>query len=242
MGESQTDVTAVDIGAQYNLAASSQFSLSGQPLTSFLAKNDSAFSGGSSRQIQAVSASDQKKLTDQLTGKLVEQGKTDLSALVPEGSSLVNESVTGEAQSTNFDYKIGDEAQALSLKLTLKTSGVVYKNDDLATLVGQVMNSSIPNGYSFKKEETTTRFELVKKNTDSSLEFKVFVKTNLLPKLDIADILKNIKGKNSNAAKSYLSTLGGYADSQISIIPQLPGFLGVVPRQEQNISLDVRSK
>lgn len=241
-GESKTEVTAVDIGAQYNLAASSQFSLSGQPLASFLAKNESAFSGGSSRQIQAVSSSDQKNLTDKLTLSLIERGKSELSVSVPEGSSLIPESVTGKAESTNFDYKVGEEAQALSLKLNLLTSGVVYKNEDLASLIGQLMTSSIPNGYSFKKEETTTRFELVKKNTDGSLEFKVYVKTNLLPKIEIADILKNIKGKYPNVAKSYLSTLGGYADSQIVITPQLPGFLGALPRQEQKISLEVRSQ
>lgn len=241
-GESKTDITAIDIGAQYNLASNSQFSLKDYSLSSFLAKNESALAGGSSRQIQAVSAADQKNLTDKLTQKLVEQGKTELGSSVQEGSSLVSESVTGQAESTNFDYKVGEEAQVLSLKLTLKTSGIVYKNDDLASLVGQLMSSSISSGYAFKKEETTSRFELTKKNADGSLEFKVYVKTNLLPKLEVADIIKNIKGKYPNVAKSYLSSLGGYADSQINISPQLPGFLGVLPRQEKRISLDIRSK
>lgn len=241
-GESKTEVTAVDIGSQYNLSANSQFSLKDQPLSSFLAKNEASFAGGTSRQIQAVSEKDQKGLLDMLTQKLLEDGKTKLGAQISEGNTLVSESVSGKAKTTNFDYKVGEEAQALLLKLNLNVSGVYYKNEELVSLVSQVMSSSIPEGYSFKKEETTTRFELVKKNTDGSFEFKVYVKSNLLPKLEPEEIVKNIKGKYPSTAKDYLSKLGGYADSQINLSPQLPGFLGVMPRQEKRISLEVRSR
>ena len=241
-GESKVEVTAVDIGAQYNLAAASQFSVKDQPLTAFLAKNDSAFSGGTSRQIQAVSEKDQKDLTDKLTASLLEKGKIDLIGQIPQDRSLIEESLSNQVESAVFDHKVGEEAQTLALKLNLKIAGLTYKHEDFNALVSQFLSPSIPDGYSFKNEETNARFELKKKNADNSFLFRVYIKTNLLPKLNTDEILHNLRGKNPKTAKEYLSSLGGYVDSQINLSPSLPGFLGILPWQEKHISLEVRSQ
>jgi hypothetical protein len=241
-GETKTAVTAVGIGTQYNLASNSQFTISTLPSTSFLAKNEQTITGGTSRQIQAVSDSDQKDLLDQLTKDLSDKGKIDLANQISSDENLIDESINATVDSAVYDRKIGEEAQSLSLKLTLKISGLSYKKDDFAVLVENKLKDSIPDGYTFKKEETTGRFEVVNKNTDGSILFKVYVTSNLLPKVAVADIINNVKGKNKAVALKYLSSISGVTGAEINLNPELPAFLKTVPRKENLILLEVRSR
>ncbi|MFZ5365717.1 MAG: hypothetical protein ACOZBZ_00305 [Patescibacteria group bacterium] len=240
-GETKTAVTAVDIGAQYNLASSSQFSFKDFPTSSYLAKNESAFIGGTSRQIQAVSEKDQKDLLVKLSQELTEKGKMSLLSKVSSGKKLIEE-ILAQPVSTNFDHKVGDEAQTLALNLTVKVTGLTFTDEDLAFLAQKLISGSIPQDFELKKEEITARFEIKKKNEDGSILFKTIIKANLLPKLDKEEIIKNIKGKYPDLAKKYLSSLSGYADSEIILSPRLPGILGTIPRRENKITLEIRSK
>jgi len=241
-GESKATITAVDIGAQYNLAAQSLFSIKDFPTDSFLAKNESALSGGTSRQIQAVAGDDQKTLLKDLSRELEEKGRKDLLGKIPEGKKLVEEGVLSSTVSSEFDHKVGDEAQALTLNLTLKVTGLVYGKGDFLKLSQTFLQGVIPPDYELKGEELEATFTLEKENKDGSMLFKTFLKANLLPRLDKKDIAKNIKGKYPHLAEQYLSRISGYAGSEIRLLPRLPGFLGTLPRREENISLEIRSK
>ena len=241
-GESKTGATAVDIGAQYNLASNSQFSFKDFPTTSYLGKNSSSFTGGTSRQIQAVSEEDQKDLLEKLSQELAEKGKTDLLAKVPPGKKLIEEGILASPVLTNFNHKVGDEAQTLALNLTVKATGLTFSDEDFTLLSQKLLQDLIPQDFELKKEELTVRFELKKKNEDGSILFKTAIKANLLPKLNQEEIIKNIKGKYEDLAKKYFSSISGYSDSEILISPQLPGILGTLPRREDKISLEIRSK
>jgi hypothetical protein len=241
-GESKTTITAVDIGAQYNLATNSLFLIKDNPQTSFLAKNEEVITGGTSRQIQAVSEKDQKDLLDQLNKDLFDKGKIELASEILSDENLIEESLNNVVESAVYDRKIGEEAQNLSLKLTVKIAGLSYQKDNFAILAESKLKDSIPEGFSFKKEETTGRFEVVKKNSDGSILFKVYVSSNLLPKVAIADIISNVKGKNKAVALKYLGSISGVTGSEINLKPELPGFLKTVPRRENLIFLEVRSR
>jgi hypothetical protein len=63
-----------------------------------------------------------------------------------------------------------------------------------------------------------------------------------LPKVAIADIISNVKGKNKAVALKYLGSISGVTGSEINLKPELPGFLKTVPRRENLIFLEVRSR
>jgi len=241
-GEAKVEVSAFDIGAQYNLAANSQFRFKDFPTTSFLGKNESAFTGGSSREISAVSEEDQKNLQKKLLGELEENAKNEILLKVPQGKKLVEEAISSSITSVFFDHKVGEEAQTLNLKLKVKFSGLVFDQKELLGLIKNSLSSQIPENFEFKDEEILTRFEFKEKKNDGSVLFSVFLQANLLPKLDTAEIIKNIKGKRPKMAKSYFSNISGFSDLEISFSPKLPKILEVIPKQEDKISLELRSR
>lgn len=241
-GEAKVGATAVDIGAQYNLASNSQLSFKDFPTTSYLAKNESSFVGGTSRQIQAVSEDDQKNLQEKLSSELAENAKSELLVKTPPGKKLIEEGILPSATSVSFDHKVGDESQTLGLKLTVKVSGLAFSQDDFTNLSQKILAGEIPQDFELKKEEISARFEIKEKNEDGSVLFKTSIHANLLPRLDKTEIVKNIRGKNPDLARKYFSTISGFADSEIFISPRLPGILGTLPRREDKITLEIRSK
>jgi len=241
-GEAKVGVTAAEIGAQYNLAAGTQFSLENHPQSSYLAKNESDLSGGTSRKIQAVSEGDQNNLRDDLSKELAEGAEGELLAKVSPDQSLIAESILTDPISEDFDHQVGDEAQNLNLKLSVKISSLTFNRGEFVELVSGLLADSIPTDYQLQKEEIQSKFEIEEKNEDGSLLFKAHIKANLIPKIEAKEIIKNLKGKYQNLAKDYLKIIPGYVDSEILIQPRLPGFLSTLPRSEERINVKIKSQ
>lgn len=241
-GEAKVGMTATEIGAQYNLAAGTQFSLENYPQSSYLAKNESDLSGGTSRKIQAVSEEDQNNLRDDLSKELAEGAEGELLAKVSPDQSLIAESILTDPINEDFDHQVGDEAQNLNLKLSVKISSLTFNRGEFVELVSGLLADSIPADYQLQKEEIQSKFEIEEKNEDGSLLFKAHIKANLIPKIEAKEIIKNLKGKYQNLAKDYLKIIPGYVDSEILIQPRLPGFLSTLPRSEERINVKIKSQ
>jgi len=235
-------VTAVDIGAEYNLAADSEFTVANFDTSVIQAKNDSAFTGGTSRQIQAVSEEDQDNLLSALTEELENQIKADFFKNLPSGQKLIEESVLTEEVVKKFDRKIGDEAQTLNLSLRIKLTGLVFSEGEFLNLAEKELAGSVPDGYEARRGEINSKFEIKEKDKDGSISLNVFLSANLVPELDPVEIAQKIKGKNLSLAREYFSTLPGYVGSEIKITPQFPAWLLTLPRMEKNIRIEVRSQ
>ncbi|PIU03270.1 hypothetical protein COT44_04345 [Candidatus Shapirobacteria bacterium CG08_land_8_20_14_0_20_39_18] len=240
-GESKVTVTAIDIGAQYNLAPQSQFSFKDFSNSLYLAKNDLVFGGGTSRQVMAVADKDQQDLQKNLTDELLAKAGDSLNAKVGNGLTIVKESFINSPVSINFNHKIGDEAQDLTLKLTIKVSAMFYKQDDLYPLLLQALADSIPAGYESKKEDLKSEFQLVKKNDDGSITFNDKVTSNLIPKIDITQLVKTIEGKSKIQAMDLLkSNVPGFTSVQITIKPSFLAAFQRISSQPGRINLEIR--
>lgn len=242
-GEAKVEITASDIGAQFNLASDSQFEVYNYPSSSFLAKNVSAFTGGTSRQIQAVSEEDREVLLEDLSSQLEEEGKDGLLASVPEGQKLIEESISSELMKEDFSHEVGDEAKTLSCKVKVKVFALAYKEDDFVRLARKALSEKIPGNYELKKEEIEASFEEEEKKEDGSFVFKVFAKVDLLPKVEADEIFAKIKGKRPGVARKYLEDLPGFIEAEILMRPgRLPSFLQFLPRLPEKIEIEVRGR
>jgi hypothetical protein len=241
-GEAKTGVTAGEIGAQYNLAAGTQFSVDDYPTSSFLAKNESDLSGGTSRKIQAVSEEDMDELLSSLSKDLADKAEGGLLAAVPADLSLIRESILNEPTEEDFSHQDGEETQTLNLKLTVKIKALAFNRENFVKLVASLIADSVPGDYQLKEDEIESHFEVEEENEDGSLLFKTNIKVHLLPKLESAEIAKNIKGKYQNLAEDYFRTIPGYTRAEFKISPSLPGFLGTLPRREERIKVEIKSQ
>lgn len=240
-GEKSVDVSAYDIGAQYNLAKDEIFKVGNYPKSEVDAIATINFSGGTSRQISAVSSEDQKSLASDLESELLAQAKTELQNKITEGSYLIDDSLTATSSSKTFSARIGDEATSLKLNQTLAVSATTIKSDDLYSVVKEVLGSKIPTGYTFRNEQVETKFTFEKTKDDLST-FNLLMTANLLPQINIDSIKEKIKGKSSSFAENYLGSIPGFSRAEINANIKLPGGLNSLPRLSKNITIEVATE
>ncbi|KKR11663.1 MAG: hypothetical protein UT39_C0004G0022 [Candidatus Woesebacteria bacterium GW2011_GWA1_39_21] len=239
-GVTKAKVTAKEIGAQYNLAAGSTFTVANYSNADMEATNESAFSGGTSREVNAVSEADQKKLFDDLQSEIQSNLKEKLSGKIPDSQVLIADSITYSLTNKEFDKKVGDEGTTLSLSLELKADGVTVNKNDIEKLGLKYLSQRVPTGYSLKNNQIESDFTYQTKE-DSVYNLKLIVSANLLPQVDIDKIRKNITGKFPNTAEEYLkNNVPGYERVVIKFLNiNLPGRLGTLPRVPGNIEISV---
>jgi len=238
-GKTKVAVTASKIGPESNLASESEFNLKGYSFSSYRAKNEKAFSGGTSRQVKVVSGEDQEELTAELTAELNEKVKEELAKRTPEGKKILEEGILTSLISREFDGAVGAEAERLKLDLTMKAKTLAYSPVDLENLLERVIAGSIPSGFVKKKIETKISAGKVE---EGKTFLNVHLKVSLVPDLDLKEIKGNLLGKYPEVAKEYLHSLPNFVEADVTITPNLPPRLRVFPRSAKNIDIQIELK
>lgn len=232
------EVTAAKIGSEGNLSAGANFSFKDYPTSSYFAKNEEDFSGGTSREISVVAKSDQEKLTESLSEKLAEKAKEDLQGKLGPEEKLLEGTLASTVKEKKFDKEVDEETSELNLDLTILFNAMVYSEKDLKEKLFQNMQEATPQGYELKPEEIKVEILGVEKK-DEEVKLKIAAKASLLPKLDLEEIKKNIVGKKQVIAEEYLKNLAGATQAEIFIHFPLPLPLRTLPRLPQNIELEI---
>ncbi len=242
-GTTKSNITAVDIGAQYNLAEGATFSVGNYSTSDMEAKNESAFSGGSSREISAVSEEDQEVLEDELTEELTGQAKNELLEDISSDKFFIEESISVDPSTKNFSGKVGDEASTLKLTLTLEIQALVVDRKDLTELAANVLKNRIPEGFVLRDDQIDVEFEY---NDEDEGKYKLdaFVEANLLPAIDPGEIAKKIVGKYPTFVEDYfINEIPGFVRAEIDFNkPRFPGRLGTLPRRFSNLEVIISAE
>lgn len=254
--EQDAKVTAAVIGAEYNLAANTTFTVGNYAEGDLQAENKSAFSGGSSREVAAVSDKDTANLESSLTTELLQKGIEELKSNLASTDTLVESSVLLQKDVKSFSAKAGEEASTLKLKIEGKVTTLVAPVEGVNQLVRASLEQEVPEGYSLKDDQITVNYKTaetpkstIKKSTTAKENTKLSekkyiaeVSANLLPRLNPDEISKSIAGKYPLTAKEFLASLPGFTRVEISFNIKFPGRLRTLPRIPKNITIDVRAE
>lgn len=240
-GKAKANVTAVEFGPAYNLAAGEKFKVGIYSSFEMDATNESAFSGGSSREVSSVSQSDQKKLEEDLTQELLDKAKEVLAGKVTESEYFIKESATMETVSKNFSSKVGDEASDLKLNLSLKAKGLTVNKTNLQDFTKEILKSRIPGGFSYKEDEIDIKFE-PETEKDGIFELKVSILANLLPEIKQVEIADKIAGKKTDYVREYLTIIPGFSEVKIFWNPKYFKRFNILPKVAKNISVKVQTQ
>lgn len=238
-GKAIVKVTAKEIGTEGNLASGTEFTIANYAKSDYVAKNDSAFSGGISRQIQAVSEDDQEALLADLKASLETDAKEKLISQLSLEVKLVEESITNKVISSNYSHEVGEETDNLELSLKLQAKALVYTEEELQTLVKDSVLESVVEGFEYLPEETEFSFEVGEVDKEGRATVKVHLKAKLIPQQDLEQIKKNLAGKYLVIGETYLGNLPRVAGFKANIVPRLPGRLGTFPRRTNRIEIKV---
>lgn len=242
-GTTKAKVTAVDIGAQYNLAGGTAFSISNYPTSDIEAKNESSFSGGSSREISAVSEEDQQVLEEELTEELQDQAKEKLLERMSADKAFIEESLSSTPSSRTFSNKVGDEASNLKLSLSLDVQALVVDKEALISLAVDILKDKIPEGFVLRDDQIDLDFEF-KGEVEGKFELTSSVKANLLPAIDPAEVKRKIVGKYPPLMEDYfINEIPGFIRAEIGFNkPRFPGRLGTLPHKLSNLEVIIAAE
>ena len=232
------EVTAEGIGAEYNLAKNEVLSVGNYSKSEVDAIATTDFSGGSSRDISAVSLDDANSLLNSLTSELSGNAKKDLASSIPPDQFLIEDSLIATASSKVFSNKVGDEASNLKLSLGLKSSAIYVSKKDLIDLSQNVLSGEVPSGFYLDPVNLSFSFSRVKDLSSTSL-FNLTIKADFLPKEDIASLTKAVSGKSTSKVEEKFSKIPGFVRAEINTKPKLPWIFGYLPRLSKNISIEI---
>lgn len=235
-GTTIVEVKAYDIGSEYNLAKDEVFKIGNYPKGDVLAVSTDDFSGGSSRQISAVSEEDLEDLEQSLIDELMADAKKLFSEEINLGELLIESSLVATIDERDFSNQVGDEASTLKLSLSLKVSGNVVSKKDLITKTSSILAGKIPTGFVLRDDQLSFKFT---PNKDDPNEFEVGVSVNLLPNVDTEEVAKKVVGKYPELAREYLSSVPGFIRAEFKIKPLFPGKLGTLPHVVKRIEVEV---
>lgn len=241
-GKQNARLTAEKIGPEGNLGVGQEFHFADYPTDSYVAKNNTAFSGGTSREISVVTRADQEKLLASASTELTEQAKKDLSGKVGPKEIILEKTISSTLTSKKFDKEVDEEATEISLDLAMKFTALGVKEDDLLDIFEKTTSNAVPSGFELRRSEVKSEIVSFEKKKDETLVLKVDFSASLLPKTNNEEIQKNLAGKNLSQADKYLKGLGNLAGYEIKFGKSLPFIKDTLPLRSQNISIETSSR
>lgn len=242
-GKANISVTAAKIGPEGNLASQTEFTVADFSNSSYAGRNNQAFSGGTSREISAVSAKDQDNVTGELTKELKNQAIKDLAGKLVSGEKLLEESLTGEIQNRKFSQEVDQESKELTLNLTMKYQALIYKDNDLAQLIEKMVKSNIPEGYQYIPEQTIFQIsQILSHEGDKMTRFKATFTTKLFPKIDTEKVKKDILGLPVEKLESFIKTVQYVAGYEIKFQTPFSLFQDHLPKLSKNIKIEIKAR
>lgn len=232
------EVEAANIGSEYNLAKDEVFKVANYPKAEVDAISLNNFTGGTSRQISAVSEEDRNTLLEDLTEELVDRAKNKLKEGISDDSLLIESSIKTKIKNETFSNKLGDEASTLKLFLDLNITINTVSKKDLNEISKKELEGKIPSGFVLNEDQITYDFSAA--SEEKVIDVTIIV--NLLPNINPDDIVKKIIGKYPNLAEEYLGSVPGFVRAEFRIKPLLPGRLGTLPHLFKNIKVEISAE
>lgn len=237
---SDVDVQASNFGSNYNLPSGTNFTIDNQSTSAVFAKNASAFSGGTKKEVKVVSANDLSSLTDKVVQTLTQKADQQAQGRVSSDEVLLPQALSYDFTTKNFSKNEGDEASSVTLTSSINFKLGAYHKADLTQFVNQMANGQVPSDYALVGDQSDISLQNITVNKDGSATGTLNAHALFAPKLDANSLAQNISGKTVSKAEQTVRQIPGVSDVHInmSTLPLLPSWL---PFNPKHITIIVRS-
>lgn len=213
-GKATANVTAKEIGPNGNVPSGSEFTFSSVSGTSVSARNEAAFTGGTSKQVTVVSRADQDALVKALTEDLLMKAKQQLLSGGSTGERLIESTIKTEVTEKIFDAELDQEARELHGKVTVRVSGISIADSDIKSVLLSQVEAKVPSGYRLAPEQTTVSTSNVQVKKDGSISLVVKLSAVSLPVIDGESLRSKLAGKKVQDATGILRETPGVAGAE----------------------------
>ncbi len=232
-GKAEGKITAGNIGPESNLAADTRLSFKQFSEDDYYVKT-SGLSGGTAREVKAVSQDDLVDLEAALTGDLIDQAKNELGQSLGPDQRVMETKGKLSLSDKSFSAAEDEAGDELSLTGKLDYEGIVYRQAELDLLLKEAIKTKIPENF------LISEFSGLELGEVQNMTLPISYEARLLPRLDFSEIKKNLRGRYPDKVEEYLVSLPQFVSADIDIRPNLPKALKTLPRLTKNINLEIK--
>ncbi|MBU2592220.1 MAG: hypothetical protein ABH867_01110 [Patescibacteria group bacterium] len=240
-GETITAITANDIGAEYNLAAQSLFSVADFSEDKFLAKNSEALSEGTSRQVKAVSKNDRDNLKEVLTKELSAEAKKELEK-EGSGGKILEQSLRSEVIGEVYSAEVAEEKENFRLTLELKFLVSRLSENNLLLLGKKVLEKEVPEGMVLDQDSIDAESRIDSVGEKGVVIGQLSVTGKAYPLIDKEELSLKLKLKNKSEAQKIIRSYSRVYRDQIVFQPSFFRFINFLPPKAENIIIEIKEK
>lgn len=229
---SKVSIIATEIGEAYNLAVNTKFTIDGKS-KNLLAKNESALTGGSKKQIQTVAKKDQ----DSLKTIIINKAKKQIPSIkISPNEAVVSSLSEVDFGKTVFSKEVGEEGNSLTLQGTVDTTQYIYDKKLFTDKILSLLKPDVINNYTLENENISYTVGKVTKK-DEFLIISAKIKAKAVIKISTEDIKKSLRGKNESKIKEILKNQYKIDGYKLNINQPLSILNKYLPFFSKNINL-----
>lgn len=238
-GTTKAQINATDIGTAANVAAGTEFTFAELPTTSYSARNEKALTGGTSKDVAVVTRDDQKKVHDLALVELQEKAEAQLKQKLTTSEKFLDNSLQSKVLKESYAKEIGEEADEISVDMTVTSTGITYKTADFDALLASIVTQNIPTNYEYKKEDAKIKVETAGEGKEGVHVFTTRIEVKLLPKLELNDLAKKLAGKPLLEATEYMRAQTSVSGVEFNVDAPLTAFKNKLPVNPANIKIQI---
>jgi hypothetical protein len=229
----EVTVVADKPGANYNKSTTGD--VYSVPVTgAYRALSTTPFTGGSTKEITYILATDIKSAKAKLTETMNTELKTKVNDALEGGESLLEGALKVEEVSAEPSSAVGAEVSEFKLKMKSKATALVFKQDDLKKLAEGVLaqeigaTKEIVEADSLVSEAKLQKLDIKAGTVEATLAGEAYIAT----KINQDELKNSINGDPQAVAENYLNNLEGIDEVQFRFFPS---FYKRVPRINSHI-------
>lgn len=234
-------VTAKKFGTEYNLPSGTKFNVSTFSSADIIAKNDSAFSGGTKKNIQVVAAKDLETLKSKVLASASDKAVTQVTEKLKEEATVIPNVLSTAFIDQSFDKKAGEEAKSVQFTAKISVKVGSYKKTDLTDFTKDAAKGKIPDSYSLVSGESKTEIKDIKITKNDNATASIYLEGVYVPKIDAGTIAITSKGKSIESAQKSIKSIIGVSDVTVKIQNSIPFLPKMLPLSSNNITIEIKN-
>lgn len=236
----KAQVIARDIGKESNLPSGVKFTVASFDASEVEAKNDTAFSGGTKKEVTVVSKNDIASAIEELTNSLEDGAKQEMIQKTDNDSKTLPFITDTSFSQSDLDKKVDEEASSFTIEGTVTYETLTYQESDMQQFVKNILNKDIDPDLTL--DTTTYELENTKKSKNNDITSTILAKAYLLPKLEKEKLAKTITGKSFADTKNIIEKNPQIKNVEIKLQPNIPFLPKIMPRFSENITINIQKE
>lgn len=224
-GEKEVTVQAAEAGEDYNIGSTTFAlpALAGSALyTTIYAKSFSPMSGGEIGEVLQITKQDLENAEDFLVKEAKDLGKEALSARLPVGFILLDETISQEILNVQTSVEEKDLLDSFKYKAEIKSSGFSFKKEYLDDFIKSLIDLNLKEDEKFLENQLKTSYSLQRVDLEEGkLILEIVIEAQIYKDINIEELKRALLGKTKTEAEMLLRSLDSISEFNLKNKPFL---------------------